>query len=803
MSLETIFEQLQLDLNKEKFSLPTSLKEAQEFYFTRGFDCLWIGDAYRHEPHKASNHNARVVAEVIKTGKSKPTKKFFQLFLPMRQRRMMEVGYVQFPFIFQADTLNVSAKNRKFLPKDHTSFFDFESYVAQSNYDSTVTLDSVAVETGKTHYTMQFYFTVRMNKNQDEGQINLYSSKNTIVRNMAQFRIVKSDFFFSLDNKETFVMTNVNSTTPKKHVLNSAVTKEMSFLYLLTIFFPKLFNQLKAYFSSDIRSGRQAQYLDDITRLIFFTHYCMVTSCNDLDLKDHFIVKDVEGGDVIASKFITDSVENTWKWAMPNTSYLHHVLGHYYLASKTDTKNNYLNDIFKSPVIPVNIVRNLFNFDIMTFRTVETTQRVIDQFKDQYNLNLSLHQFVTHLASIHATLAVPKWAVNQTIALCDTGAIKMSFTQSQEVKKTFYTLNTQSWFATDAEMVKFQYVSPYTHFEVVIRTLLSFYSFVHQYHSHELEKVEDMYPSNAVADYILASVSKLNGGTDLSGDGFPLTAWFTLVNTTPHYFSHQKLRRFFFQMFCLDRQTAIDTHCTGRILTDFCSMAKNVKATIDRLTQTNGEQEEYNYSRIINWRNCPDLKIAHDEMSRGQQRLRYPVIKCNNEYYKELDGFSLEVPGTTLKVVFAPDTTVVREWGATQRHCIGNYADYINKPDYIVYGVWDESGNKWWGHCIDYVHGFKGANAATYMNNNARFTVEGTKVHFTAWQFYGYGNSGLPEEEKKLVREFVLDLLFVQKPAKLAELKKQLENTTLEEPVASNDEVSTSAVSGGSQLIAT
>jgi len=264
-----------------------------------------------------------------------------------------------------------------------------------------------------------------------------------------------------------------------------------------------------------------------------------------------------------------------------------------------------------------------------------------------------------------------------------------------------------------------KFIGPLDSLQRNLSFLLSFYTIVYYYHSHELANVDELFPKA----HVLACMQHRNF----------IPIWIAFEKS-PSFFSLQKKRTFFNQYFAL-------REC--QYLSDAASILKSIAQTLGNLTD---------FKNAIDWRNIRTIQEMHNHVAKVQTTLRHKNIPCSNPYYSDLDILDLNVPDTSYQIKFAPDTHTVIGWGTEQRHCITNYKDYINKSDYLIFGVWDKENNKWFGHCILYYY----PNTQSYKE----------------WQFYGFANSALDKDVKAKINKFVFNLLFKEKPKLLEEKKK-------------------------------
>lgn len=375
-------------------------------------------------------------------------------------------------------------------------------------------------------------------------------------------------------------------------------------------------------------------------------------------------------------------------------------------------RSPFLSDLLDDPeVLRNNFVTNIYQKSFYSFNPTNVS------FK-----TLVFSEFIT-TAKITEDPYYPKvpWAVHKTI-------------QWWKNQRNFFTVDDHNLDNAIAE------------FQTVLRNVCMFYEMYHKYFSGDLTAVDEMYPVNWVTYMFYTSQLHNN---KLPKQHLHIKFWLNAALRIHTWTSTQKMRRIFlsyWQPYSSDSNKPVSSHI-------FDAYSEQVRRFSDihvLLDQIYGIPHLLaNIAEYVDWRNITTPHQVHDKLSKYITNNQYPNNKLTNPIYDNLLNADLNIPYTTLKIVIARDTATVRAWGKEQNHCIAGYADRINQPQYLLFGVWDTAQDKWFGHCCLQLQ-----------------THADPKQQWREYQFLGHSNKGLPAESKKVCLDFLLETMYPTPPKK-------------------------------------
>lgn len=611
-----------------------------------------------------------------------------------------------------------------------TDFFGFPS-------SSSFTLDGIEVSRSDNKLSINLLSTFYKKRSEDSSISFKLSNKNnfrTIIHTSYVFYL--SNNVLRLDTDESFFKI-YNPLT-----LEESIYKFDSFkLFRLTSIY-SFFDSLYLFKQNDVDSilfaRKTLSLIENSIRLFFFNdEKTSQTFLNSFSTKP-------TGVDIDKFKIELKNQTLSNFASFPNTY-------DYYI-------NSVLPFVYKIEDIP-NLVKDLklFNVTVEHLPQNSLTKKICSSLQE-WILDLA-KQPITFNSTRNYQLTVSKipvssYAIKKTI---------QSITSS--VFTDWISHTCQSKFLDDYDGNRFYVVNSAQltnlgHVKKAISELLSFFSLISLYYSHDLPYLEKY-----LTPYYLRSLLMSPHGFPVETNSEPIGAWIAFSQSN-HLFSHAKMTRYFLEFFCLGEQFEIDSPYLYQTIHDQknCNYLRDLSNIIDKVHKRCKDlsSPEYDYARIVDWRSFKDIYSAHDALAKAQNRLQYPNIKCNNPYYVFEPDTDFNVPETSYTIIFAPDTDTVRDWGQTQAHCIANYAEHINSSKYLVFGVWDNETNKWFGHAIYDVQDSSSnteRQRAVVRESYAKTSLK----NVTEWQFYGYRNRPLNNEEKKKIINFVYDLIFSEK----------------------------------------
>lgn len=132
-------------------------------------------------------------------------------------------------------------------------------------------------------------------------------------------------------------------------------------------------------------------------------------------------------------------------------------------------------------------------------------------------------------------------------------------------------------------------------------------------------------------------------------------------------------------------------------------------------------------------------KDYHDKIVQAYNTIKDKPVPIDPKPYENLPDHVL----TNYKVVIPTDTNQIREWGKTQGHCLGSYAQQcINNPNILIIGFSDVDDKTWLGHM---------------MIVNSNLNVK--KPEYRVSQFYGKYNRAIPPNIRQPICDSILNAL--------------------------------------------
>lgn len=190
----------------------------------------------------------------------------------------------------------------------------------------------------------------------------------------------------------------------------------------------------------------------------------------------------------------------------------------------------------------------------------------------------------------------------------------------------------------------------------------------------------------------------------------------------------------------------------------------------------------------IDSRDVKNIKDYHDKVVQVYNSIKYKPVPIPTEFTDWITDYGVEIPDTNIKIVIPENTNTIRNWGTTQGHCIGTYADQAVTGQNMLLGVWSEETNDWIGHLMmrsfQLIHaaigGIGGQARHRYGSTNAEEnlpapvikgevnqeaainSIRNTTMQNYISQFYGKHNSVVDETVKQAVYNH-LSLAFKEK----------------------------------------
>lgn len=180
------------------------------------------------------------------------------------------------------------------------------------------------------------------------------------------------------------------------------------------------------------------------------------------------------------------------------------------------------------------------------------------------------------------------------------------------------------------------------------------------------------------------------------------------------------------------------------ILTDSVSMLVKIEAN------------EVELDEHISRRDIKTIKNLHDELVKVYNTIRYKPVPIKPEFTEWIREYGTKV-GEDFEFVFPEDTNTIRNWGQTQGHCIGSYADRASTGATILLGVMDLKTKDWLGHMQ-----ISPPSSTLKKHSISRDKIEDRNrggrgyghqsicgpAGISIQQFYGKRNSAVPQDKK-------------------------------------------------------
>ena len=295
-------------------------------------------------------------------------------------------------------------------------------------------------------------------------------------------------------------------------------------------------------------------------------------------------------------------------------------------------------------------------------------------------------------------------------------------------------------------------------YQKLLRQVCLFYEMYHKYFSNDLAKADEVYPLAWITQVFYTSQID-HRDSRISNSNILLKYWLNASLKINQWLSIQKMRRLFSTYWMSPGNMELtNINLSAHLIGNYslhCKHFSDIHVLLQTIERTPALKQ--NVATYIPWRNLTTPKQIHDHLSKFITLGATLNIKLQNSLYDNLLKADLKIPYTRLEIKIARDTHTVITWGSEQKHCIGGYASRINEPKYLLFGVWNNETNSWWGH-----------SCMTRQNDNQDGSA------WREYQFLGHSNKGLDSETKKLCIEFVMEKLYPKKEEKKEEQTEQL-----------------------------